>query len=192
MSKKLLLALAIITALMIGGSSLTKDDSKKEPVKAKLSLKDMVGKTAPDFSLTNQSGQKFSLSGLRGKKIVLFFNEGIMCYPACWNQMAALGADGQLNNDDTISFSIVTDSPDQWTSAFKKMPELGSGNILFDSNRTVSNQYDMLTAESSMHRGSMPGHTYLILDKNGIIKYTLDDPTMGIQNEKLISELQKI
>jgi len=43
-----------------------------------------------------------------------------------------------------------------------------------------------------MHKGGMPGHTYIIIDADGIIRYTLDDPKMGIQNEALIKELSKI
>ena len=192
MSKKLFLVLAVITVLMIGGISLTKGNSKNSSPKTELSLSDMVGKPAPDFSLTNQKSQTITLSSLRGKKIVIFFNEGIMCYPACWNQIAALGTDERLNNSNVVSFSIVADDPTKWDSAFKKMPELNTGNILFDTNKAVSSQYGMLTVASSMHRGSLPGHTYLILDQKGIVRYTLDDPEMGVQNETLIKELSKI
>jgi len=192
MSNKLFLVLALITVLIFGWVILSKDSTQNETTKTKLSLSDMVGKPALDFSLTNQKGQTFTLSELRGSKVVLFFNEGIMCYPACWNQMAALGTDKRLNNSDVVSMSIVTDELSEWGSAFKKMPELNEGNILFDADKTVSNQYGMLTAESSMHRGSMPGHTYIILDQKSIVRYTLDDPKMGIQNETLINELAKI
>ena len=192
MNKRLFLVLVIITALMVGGLSLTDDNSKKESAKGSMSLSDMVGKPALDFNLTNQKGQSFNMRSLRGKKVVLFFNEGIMCYPACWNQMAALGTDEKLNNNEVVSFSIVTDDLSQWESAFKKMPELNKGHILFDADKTVSNQYGMLTLESSMHKGDMPGHTYIILDQKGIVRFTFDDPKMGVQNETLIKELTKI
>lgn len=195
MSKKMFLVLAVIVALMIGGATLTKDKSKKDVKdsnETQLSLSGMTGKSAPDFSLKSQTGQTFTLGNLRGKKVVLFFNEGIMCYPACWNQMAALGTDKKLNNSEVVSLSIVTDKLTEWGSAFTKMPELNEGNILFDTNKAVSRQYGMLTAGSSMHMGSMPGHTYIILDQKGIIRYTLDDSKMGIQNETIIKELLKI
>lgn len=192
MNKRLFIVLLIVIALMVGGFSLTKDSSKKESIKSRLSFSDMVGKGVPDFTLANQKGQIFTLSNLRGKKVVLFFNEGIMCYPACWNQMAALGTDEKLNNNDVVSLSIVTDNPKEWDSAFKKMPELNKGNVLFDTDKTVSSQYGMLTLDSSMHKGEMPGHTYIIIDANGIVRYTLDDPNMGVQNETLIKELSKI
>ena len=192
MNKRLFIVLLVITALMVGGLGLSNDNAKKESAKGSMSLSDMVGKPALDFNLTNQKGQSFNMRSLRGKKVVLFFNEGIMCYPACWNQMAALGTDEKLNNNEVVSFSIVTDDLSQWESAFRKMPELNKGHILFDADKTVSNQYGMLTLESSMHKGDMPGHTYIIIDANGIVRYTLDDPNMGVQNETLIKELSKI
>src|SRR3990167_2035077 len=129
MSKKLILIIMMIIAVMFGAASLVKTGSKEEPAKKQISLSGMVGKPAPDFSLQNQKGQTFRLSEMRGKKTVLFFNEGIMCYPACWNQMAALGSDAALNNSEVASVSIVTDSQKQWTSAFAKMPELNKGKI---------------------------------------------------------------
>lgn len=192
MSKKLILLLVIVAVLMFGAASLIKSGSKERPVEEPQSLSSMVGKPAPDFSLQNQRGQTFKLSEMRGKKTVLFFNEGIMCYPACWNQMAALGGDSNLNNDGVVSVSIVTDSPMQWDSAFAKMPELNKGSILFDSNKKVSRMYNMLNLDSSMHRGSSPGHTFVIVDKEGIVRYVNDDVQMGIRNQELRDEIAKI
>ena len=192
MSKKLILIITMIIAVMFGAASLVKTGSKEEPAKKQISLSGMVGKPAPDFSLQNQRGQTFRLSEMRGKKTVLFFNEGIMCYPACWNQMAALGSDAALNNSEVASVSIVTDSQKQWTSAFAKMPELNKGTILFDSKKAVSSQYSMLSVDSSMHRGSTPGHTFVIVDQKGVVRYVKDDAQMGIRNDELRSELAKI
>ncbi|HLG90768.1 MAG TPA: redoxin domain-containing protein [Candidatus Saccharimonadales bacterium] len=192
MSKKLIIFLVVIAGLMFGVASLAKSGTKERPVNESDSLSSMVGKPAPDFSLQNQKGETFRLSETRGKKTVLFFNEGIMCYPACWNQMAALGTDKELNNSDVFSVSIVVDPPQHWGKAFQQMPDLAKGNVLFDTDKSVSEQYGMLSLESSMHRGSMPGHTYLVIDQEGLVRYVLDDPKMAIQNQTLISELEKI
>lgn len=32
-----------------------------------------VGQKAPDFTVTNEAGQKVKLSGFKGKKVVLYF-----------------------------------------------------------------------------------------------------------------------
>jgi len=190
-SKRLVIILILIAGVMFGTAQLTSNGKPKDsPVKDPLAA--MLGQVAPDFSLPSYDGKLFNLSQQRGKKVVLFFNEGIMCYPACWNQMAALGADSKLNSEQVVSVSIVNDRADQWTQAIKKMPELGKGMILLDTDKKVSNMYDMLYLPSSMHRGSMAGHTYLIIDEKGTVRYTLDDPKMGVQNDVLISELAKI
>ena len=191
MSKKLILILVLIAGLMFMVAQYTGSGGQKE-FKAKGPLAAMVGKLAPEFSLSSYDGKQFILSQQRGKKVILFFNEGIMCYPACWNQMAALGSDPKLNSDQVVSVSIVNDQAEEWMQAVDKMPELGKGTILLDTDKKISQMYDMLNLSSSMHKGGMPGHTYLILDEQGIVRYTLDDPQMGIQNEVLVTELTKI
>ena len=191
MSKKLILILVLIAGLMFAAAQFTSSGQKKE-TNAKGPLDAMVGKLAPEFSLSSYDGKQFILSQQRGKKVILFFNEGIMCYPACWNQMAALGSDPKLNSDQVVSVSIVNDQAEEWMQAVEKMPELGKGTILLDTDKKISQMYDMLNLSSSMHKGGMPGHTYLILDEQGIVRYTLDDPQMGIQNEVLVTELTKI
>ena len=193
MSRKLFAIIALLTLGLLGFGLFSGNDNKKlVEVKEPESLNEMLGKPAPDFNLKDQKGQTFKLSAMRGKKVILFFNEGIMCYPACWNQMAALGTDPQLNTGDVVSASIVAENSGAWGKAFEKMPELNMGTILFDFSKSVSTQYGMLSLDSSMHKGMTPGHTYLIIDQKGLVRYTLDDPKMAIQNQTLISELSKI
>lgn len=190
MSKKFIFVLILIAVGMFGLAA--SRGGTPSPVKPQFSsLESMVGKPAPDFTLKDQNGKDFKLSSLHGRKVVLFFNEGIMCYPACWNQMAELGSDKKLNNDSVVSASIVTDTPDMWNEAFAKMPALRSGTILFDNPVKVSTAYGMLSLESSMHKGSKPGHTYIVVDQQGVVRYTYDDPKMGIRNDMIIDKINK-
>lgn len=156
------------------------------------SFEALKGKPAPDFTLTSYDGKTYTLSELRGKKVVLFFSEGLMCYPACWNQIAALGKDVRLNSSEVITLSIVPDMREEWVEAVQRMPDLGKEPILLDSDNAVSNTYGMLNLPSSMHPGSKPGHTYVIMDARGVVRYTKDDLNMGIQNQTLVNELAKI
>lgn len=158
----------------------------------KILFSNAVGQKAPDFTLDSIEGKSMKLSDYKGKNIVLFFNEGSMCYPSCWDQMAGFGNDGRFNNDNTIVFSITPDQIDEWQKIVQKVPKLANAKILFDSTRAVSSAYDVLNLPSSMHKGSYPGHTYFIIDKDMNIRYVFDDPRMGIQNDRIAGELSKI
>lgn len=151
-----------------------------------------TGKKAPSFELKDFDGNTVTLESLKGKNAILFFTEGLMCYPACWDQMAKLGTDPRFNNDKVVAYSVIVDQKAEWQKAFDKMPELRSTKVLFDNYRTASKSFDALNVPSSMHRGSYPGHTYFLLDTEGIIRYYFDDPAMGIHNDAIYEELKKL
>lgn len=153
------------------------------------SFKTAVGKKAPDFNLTDLDGSQVALSSLLGKNIVLFFNEGLMCYPACLDQVVELA---KLNSDNTVAYSVVVDSSKSWLGAQKDLPYLKGAKVLFDPGSLISKQYDTLTLPSSMHKGAFPGHTYYLIDKDGVVRFTLDDPYMANRNKELSAELAKL
>lgn len=151
----------------------------------------LKGKIAPDFTLESYDGRKYTLSSLKGRNVILFFSEGLMCYPACWNQIAAFGKDQKLNNEETIVLTIVNDRKTDWKSAIDKMPELASSIVLFDEVRSASIAYGVLNLPSSMHKGQLAGHSYVIVDKNGVIRFTSDDEMMAVRNDALFLEIEK-
>jgi len=161
-------------------------------VKEKIYFKEAVGQKAPDFELESISGETVKLSDYLGKNVVLFFNEGSMCYPACWDQIAGLGNDLRFDTESIAAFSVVVDTKSQWLDIVSKSPNLAKSKILFDTSRSVSKAYDVLYLDSPMHPGALPGHTYFIIDKEGIIRFTLDDPNMALANDKLIKEIEKL
>lgn len=151
----------------------------------------LVGKAAPDFTLEDYNGKKITLSKYRGKNVLLFFNEGLMCYPACWNQIAAFGNDTEMAKKAVV-LNITADLKNNWKQAVDKMPELAQATVLFDSNRQVSQSYGVLTLPSSMHKGQFPGHSYVLIDKDGVVKFVRDDVQMAVRNKELAAELDKI
>ena len=154
-------------------------------------LNSLIGKPMPDIQLADKDGKTYTAADFKGRNTVLFFNEGLMCYPACWNQIAAFGSDQRFNNDETQAISVVVDSSNDWKKAIDKMPQLAKANTMFDANANASRQLGILTTASSMHRGSLPGHTYIVLDKEGIVKYVLDDPNMAIANDMLVDKIKE-
>jgi len=151
----------------------------------------LKGKIAPNFVLEGYDGKKYMLSSLKGRNVILFFSEGLMCYPACWNQIAAFGKDQKLNNDNTIVLTIVNDKKEDWKTAIDKMPELAESIVLFDTDRSVSIAYGVLNLPSSMHKGQLAGHSYVIIDKTGVVRFTSDDEMMAVRNDVLMSEIEK-
>ena len=106
--------------------------------------------------------------------------------------MMALGQDAQFAANNTTVLSVVVDSKEQWTKAINDFPELKQALAVFDTDKRVSGDYNMLTVKSSMHQGSTPGHTYVIIDKNSTVRFIYDDIRMGKNADMLISEIKKI
>ncbi len=157
-----------------------------------INFDDAIGKEAPDFILIKQDNTTFKLSNYKGKNVILFFNEGAMCYPACWQQITALGQDSRLNTEEIIPVSIVVDSKEKWSQVFSSKTTFQKSNMLYDTGGFVSQAYGTLNLQSSMHKGSYPGHTYFIINKKGIIIFKLDDPNMAINNDVLFAEISKV
>lgn len=152
-------------------------------------LNALVGKPMPDIQLTDKDGKTYTVADFKGKNTVLFFSEGLMCYPACWNQMAGFGSDARFNSGDIQAISVVVDSASDWEKAIAQMPELAKATTMFDADANASRKLGMLTTESSMHRGALPGHTYVILSKDGVVTYVFDDPNMAMANDMLLAKI---
>jgi len=191
---------AVVAASYILGSKNSQDDQQADhPAEhhegqsaSEEKFNALLGKQAPDFTLYSYDDKKVTLSEQKGKKVVLFFTEGVMCYPSCWNQIAAFGKDEAFKKEDTLVFAIVVDTKNEWKKAVDKMPELGDSTILLDLTKNISKEYGALSLPSSMHKGQFPGHTYLIVDKEGVIRFIKDDPQMAIRNDELKAELEKL
>lgn len=207
-STKSIVLTIIATALVVGGlwylttksspqnqaQSATGDGMHGGPSIAANSeaLDSLVGKPMPDIQLADKDGKVFTVADLKGKDTVLFFNEGLMCYPACWNQMAAFGSDERFNSAQIQAISVVVDSAKDWKTAIAKMPQLAKATTMFDANANASRRLGLLTTNSSMHRGALPGHTYIVLDKDSVVRYVFDDPNMAIANDMLFGKIEEL
>ncbi len=153
----------------------------------------LMGEAAPDFSLESYNGERVSLTALKGKRVVLFFSEGAMCYPGCWDQVSAFAAGVKdFADKDAVVYTIIVDPKNDWKEAVDKEPKMASANVLMDTGGQISTKYGVLTVTSSMHRGQFPGHTYVVIDEEGIVRYLFDDESMLVRNKDLLAELEKI
>ena len=152
----------------------------------------LIGKPVPDIQLLDKDGKVHTAADFKGKNTVLFFNEGLMCYPACWNQIASFGSDERFNSDQVQAISVVVDSASDWQRAIAQMPQLAEATTMFDVNANASRRLGILMTASSMHKGSLPGHTYIVLDKDAVVRYVFDDPNMAIANDMLFSKIEEL
>jgi peroxiredoxin Q/BCP len=152
-----------------------------------------AGAAAPDFTLSNVNGGTFTLSSYRGKaNVLLFFNEGLSCAP-CLNQMTDLDQlTQQFTMLDIVVVSITGDSISLLSSwAHSSGPQYGE--VLSDQNLAVSKAYDMLGPDKSMMPGAAPGHTFVLVDKSGLIKWRQDygPSVMYVPNDQIIAAVRQ-
>lgn len=187
----LITSLAAVAIAIVGVALMNGNKTSEQKQEAVVANNGLIGKPLPDTQLMDKDGMAYSLESLRGKNIVLFFNEGLMCYPSCWNQMASFGNDARFNGADAAAISVVVDSPQDWQRAIAEMPDLAKATTLFDKNANTSRRLGLLSAGSSMHAGQLPGHTYILIDKQGVVREVFDDANMSVNNDLIFDKINK-
>lgn len=146
------------------------------------------GSVAPDFNLASTTGRKVSLSDYKGKNVLLFFNEGVMCSP-CWQEISRLERFkddfAQLN---TVIIPISVDDQATWDPILKE--ERITTPILIDTDRKMTKEYKALGTPSSMH-DDRAGHTYVHIDPQGKIHASSDFPNMNVPTNVLLQHIQQ-
>jgi peroxiredoxin len=151
------------------------------------------GETAPTFRLSSTSGGSFDLGAQRGKRVLLYFQEGIMCQP-CWDQIVDLEAKpGRLRALGIDAMvSITTDPLDQLEQ--KQADDGFSTPVLSDPDLSVSKAYS--ANQYGMMGTSRDGHSFIVVGPDGRIEYRADyggppDHTMYVPPENLLADIRK-
>jgi peroxiredoxin len=127
-----------------------------------------VGDIAPDFTLTDANGESFTLSSLRGKKVVLMF------FPfaftgVCTGELCAIrDNENEFIDKDTVVVSVSCDS--KFTLANFAQTENFQHTLLSDfwPHGEVSRLYGVFNDERGMAiRGTF------ILDREGVVRWTI-------------------
>lgn len=169
------------TALALGAlywfnteSSAQGRSAPRDPAAGKYEFK--VGKPgpgagAPGFSLPSTKGGTLDLASLRGKRVLLYFQEGIMCQP-CWDQLKDIEANSERFRALGIGavVAITTDPLDALKQ--KAALERLSTPVLSDPDLSVSRAYDA-NSYGMMGRGR-DGHTFILVDGDGRILWRAD------------------
>lgn len=139
---------------------------------------------APEFSLPTTDGATVSLAALRGKPVLLYFNEGSGC-GACILQMGEI--EKREADFDALGVTVL---PIVMNSKAEIIADLARYGVrtpfLLDDGR-VSQAYG--TLGKGMHAG-LPGHSFVLIDAAGIQRWYGEYPSMWLSPDDLLAQLR--
>ena len=150
-----------------------------------------VGSPAPDFTLTNQDRQPVTLSGLRGKPVVLAF------FPAafssvCQKEMCTFrDSMTRLGKADAQVFGISVDT--FFTlKAFQDQQKLNFP-LLSDFNKEAIRDYGVFNEDMIGLKG-IAKRAVFVIDKDGIVRHreVLEDARNEPDYDKVFSSLASL
>jgi peroxiredoxin Q/BCP len=150
------------------------------------------GSQAPAITLAGTDGKTFDLAALRGKTVLLYFQEGIECQP-CWDQMKDIQArwsDFQALHID----QMVSITSDPLPALKQKVSNEGlTIPVLSDPNLAVSGSYT--ANQYGMMGTSRDGHTFVLVGPDGFIRWRADyggapKYTMDVPVDHLLADLR--
>ncbi|EGX61038.1 MULTISPECIES: peroxiredoxin [Streptomyces] len=151
-----------------------------------------IGQTAPGFSLASSGGGNASLAALKGKTVLLYFQEGLTCQP-CWDQIRDLEKSSAKVKDAGIDqiVSVTTDPAN--LVARKVKDEALKTPVLSDPDLKVSKAYQ--TNEYGMMGTSRNGHSFVLVGPDGTIQWRADyggapKYTMYVKVDKILADLE--
>ena len=155
-----------------------------------------VGSPAPDFTLTDQAGNRVHLGDFRGKNdVVLVFIYGVNCM-FCTGQIGRLHHTMAEFEADGARILVVESSEpyriQETLQVANQDPEDNSVALLSDPSHTVAACYGVAMQMNHVEWLNRPS-TFLI-DREGIIRYVYlgDGPADRPSTGDLVAELQKI
>jgi peroxiredoxin len=146
-----------------------------------------VGQLAPDFTLQSTTGGPVTLSGFRGRKVVLAFFP-LAFTSVCTAEMCAYSEDyGRFADADTVVLPISVDSVPT-LKEFKAKERLAV-ELLSDFKREVSRQYGTLDEDRFLSR-----RAYVLIDRDGIVRWVFveETPAQFRKTDELLAQLAQL
>jgi peroxiredoxin Q/BCP len=147
-----------------------------------------TGVPAPDFELPDQDGEPVTLSGLRGRRVVLYFYPKADT-PGCTTQ--ACGIRDHRADYDAAGAVVLGVSPDPVAKVKRFHDKFDMGfTLLADTDHKVAEAYGVW-AEKSMY-----GRTYMgnqratfILDEEGIVRHVIPKVSPKTHDDEVLAAL---
>lgn len=184
LNQKLAWAGVLVAAIALIGASFLLGGTKTPVANAALT----IGSSAPAFSGTNVNTQMpVDSKTLAGKNVLYYFSEGSGCQ-ACMVQIQALQQHmSHLTRQHLTLVSITNDDPSillQAAAGYKISTE-----IVADPDRMMTRRFGALGG--GMH-ADMASHTFILVDKDGKVRYVKDFPNMWIDPGALLKQLPAV
>ena len=149
------------------------------------------GKKAPAFTGTDQNGDKVSLAGLKGQKIVLYFYPQDDT-PTCTDQACNLRDNFSVLKK--AGFTVIGISPD--AVAKHKKFEIKYNlpfTLLADPEHTIIDKYGVW-GDKQLYGKKYQGliRTTFLIDENGIIKKVFLKPKSKQHTEEILNAWKEI
>jgi thioredoxin-dependent peroxiredoxin len=128
-----------------------------------------VGDTAPDFTLTSDTGEQVSLSDLRGQKVVVYFYPAAMT-PGCTTQ--ACDFSDSLSSLKAAGYEVLGVSPDTPDKLAKFREHDGlTITLLSDPDKAVLTAYGAY-GEKKMYGKTVQGviRSTFVVDEEGTLE----------------------
>ncbi|MBF9237597.1 peroxiredoxin [Hymenobacter sp. BT683] len=144
-----------------------------------------VGQPAPDFTLNTTTGEKFQLSSLRGRHVVLYFYPKDDT-PGCTAQACSFRDQYEDFKDlgaEVVGISSDSEKSHQKFTAKHNLPF----QLLADEKGDVRKLYEVPRALL----GLLPGRVTYVIDNKGIIRYifnSLSGATDHVRKTKEVLE----
>lgn len=132
-----------------------------------------VGQIAPDFTLLDQDSKPVTLSGFRGKKVLLYFYPRAST-PGCTVQAQGLrDSKAELDSLNIVVLGVSPDTPKKLTN-FTNKQELNF-TLLADEDHAVCEKYQIWKMKKFMGRENMGVvRTSFLIDEEGNIEHVFD------------------
>jgi peroxiredoxin Q/BCP len=148
------------------------------------------GDPAPDFTLPDQNGDPVTLSGLRGKNVVLYFYPKADT-PGCTTQ--ACGVRDHRADYNAAGAVVLGVSPDPIKAVGKFDQKFGLGfPLLADEKHEVAEQYGVWVEKSMYGRKYMGNErTTFVIDPDGNIKDILHKVKPAAHDDLVLAALDE-